>query len=258
MNKQQSSQEWNPGTYDTKLGFVSKLGQGILEWLDPKAGERILDLGCGTGDLAAEIAGFGSIVTGMDQSEPMIATARNKYPAMSFLVGDGEHFKVDAPFDAVFSNAALHWMTNATGVIESVREALKDGGRFVAEFGGKGNVDTFVRAFYQVMPRYDVNPAERDPWFFPSIGEYAGLLEQNGFEVRIAEHFDRPTPLPEGEKGVMHWLDGFGDAFFKGMDEAARQAAKQEVYETARQQLQVVNGVYQADYRRIRVAAVKL
>jgi Trans-aconitate methyltransferase len=257
MNNQ-STQAWNPGTYDTQLGFVSKLGKGILDWLDPRQDEQILDLGCGTGDLAAEISGIGAKVTGMDQSEAMIISARNKYPDIDFLVGDGEQFSLDARFDAIFSNAALHWMKDATGVIQSVRNALKNGGRFVAEFGGKSNVDTFVQAFYQVMPRYGINPAERNPWFFPSIGEYTSLLEQYGFEVRIAEHFDRPTPLPEGEKGVMHWLDGFGDAFFKGLGAAHRQTAKQEVYEEAKQKLQVVNGVYQADYRRIRVAAVKL
>ncbi|SFD61557.1 Trans-aconitate methyltransferase [Paenibacillus catalpae] len=256
MNNQ-STQAWNPGTYDAQLGFVSKLGKGILDWLNPKEGESILDLGCGTGDLAAEITGYGATVTGMDQSEAMIISARNKYPDIHFLVGDGEQFSFDAPFDAIFSNAALHWMKNAAGVIESVREALKSGGRFVAEFGGKGNVDTFVQAFYEVMPRYSINPAERNPWFFPSIGEYTSLLEQHGFRVQIAEHFDRPTPLPEGERGVMHWLEGFGDAFFKGLDDAERQAAKQEVFETAKQKLQAVNGVYQADYRRIRIAAVK-
>ncbi|WP_336772607.1 class I SAM-dependent methyltransferase [Paenibacillus sp. MMO-58] len=254
----QGTQAWNPGTYDTQLGFVSKLGKGILDWLDPQPGEHILDLGCGTGDLAVEIAGSGAKVTGMDQSEAMIVSARSKYPDINFIVGDGEQFSFEAPFDAVFSNAALHWMTNARGAIESVRDSLKGGGRFVAEFGGKGNVDVFVQAFYKVMPRYGIQPAERNPWYFPSIGEYASLLEQYGFEVKIAEHFDRPTPLPEGEKGVMHWLDGFGDAFFKGLDNADRQSAKQEVYDAARRKLLVVNGVYQADYRRIRISAVKL
>jgi trans-aconitate methyltransferase len=214
-------------------------------------------LGCGTGDLAVEIAKAGAQVTGMDQSGTMISSARTKYPDIHFIVGDGEQFTLDARFDAVFSNAALHWMKNASGVIGSVHHALKSGGRFVAEFGGKGNVDTFVQAFYEVMPRYGINPAERNPWFFPSIGEYTSLLEQHGFQVRIAEHFDRPTPLPQGDKGVMHWLEGFGDAFFKGLNDADKQAAKQEVYESAKHNLQVVNGVYQADYRRIRIAAVK-
>ncbi|NIK68545.1 class I SAM-dependent methyltransferase [Paenibacillus sp. BK720] len=254
----QGTQSWNPGTYDTQLGFVSKLGKGILDWLDPQPGEHILDLGCGTGDLAVEIAGTGSKVTGMDQSEAMIVSARSKYPEITFIVGDGEQFSFEAPFDAIFSNAALHWMKNARGVIESVRDSLKSGGRFVAEFGGKGNVDGFVRAFYEVMPRYGIEPAERNPWYFPSIGEYTSLLEEYGFEVRIAEHFDRPTPLPEGDTGVMHWLDGFGDAFFKGLEDAARQSAKQEVYEAAKQKLPTASGVYLADYRRIRISAVKL
>ncbi|GLX68366.1 class I SAM-dependent methyltransferase [Paenibacillus glycanilyticus] len=255
--EQQGTQAWNPGTYDTQLGFVSKLGKGILEWLNPQPNEFILDLGCGTGDLAAEIAGSGAKVIGMDQSASMIATAKTKFSGIDFLVGDGEQFEVDHPFDAIFSNAALHWMKDADGVIKSVRNGLKTGGRFVAEFGGKGNVDRLVQAFYEVMPHYGIDPAERNPWFFPSIGEYSSKLEQYGFEVRIAEHFDRPTPLPEGEKGVMHWLDGFGDAFFKGLDEENRQSAKQQVYENAKQKLQAIDGVYQADYRRIRVYAVK-
>lgn len=253
----QGTQAWNPGTYDTQLGFVSRLGKGIMEWLDPKQDERILDLGCGTGDLADELAKAGAQVTGMDQSEAMIITARSKYPDINFLVGDGEQFSFHEPFDAIFSNAALHWMKNATGVTESVWQSLRNGGRFVAEFGGKGNVETFVQAFYEVMPRYGINPAERNPWFFPSIGEYTSLLEKQGFRVTMAEHFDRPTPLPEGDKGVMHWLEGFGDAFFKGLNDADKQAAKQEVYGSAKHNLQVVNGVYQADYRRIRIVAVK-
>ncbi|MFF2093564.1 class I SAM-dependent methyltransferase [Paenibacillus sp. NPDC058174] len=254
-----SVQQWNPDSYDQHLAFVSKFGQGIMEWLNPQAGERILDLGCGTGDLSAVLAEKGANVSGIDYSAEMIAKAKEKYPTIPFSVEDGQNFTVNEPFDAVFSNAALHWMkSNPSGVIESVWNSLRSGGRFAAEFGGKDNVEAIVRAISEVLPKYGIDAEPLNPWYFPSIGEYCSLLEQQGFHVRSAELFSRPTELPDGDKGLLHWLSQFGDAFFHTLNNSDKEQVMQNINRLFREQQQLQaeeNAV--ADYYRIRVLAFK-
>lgn len=184
-----SEQTWKPQAYDQQLSFVSGYGKGLIEWLAPKPGEHILDLGCGTGDLAYEISASGARVTGMDASHEMIESAAAKYPSLTFIPEDGQNFTTATQYDAVFSNAALHWMRNAEGVIRSVHAALKPGGRLVAEFGGKGNVEGIYHAIRLVLlDSHGIDAATRNPWYYPSIGEYASLLEAHGFRVRMAYH----------------------------------------------------------------------
>ncbi len=218
-----SINSWKPELYDSKLGFVSEFGRGVVALLDPKPQETILDLGCGTGDLTHEIAKTGAIVTGMDLSAPMIGKARSKYPDIEFTTGNAQSFHLEGKFDAVFSNAALHWMKEASQVIACVWDALRHGGRFVAEFGGKGNVGLIADAIAEVLSRdFGIdNPLDRNPWFFPSIGEYSQLLESQGFRVAYACHFDRDTKLEDGEDGLDHWLTSFGDDFFCGVHRGA-------------------------------------
>ncbi|MGI8745682.1 MAG: class I SAM-dependent methyltransferase [Bryobacteraceae bacterium] len=187
---------WEPGLYDAVHSYVSSYGKDLVEVLAPKTGERILDLGCGTGTLTGEIARSGAIVTGIDSSPEMIGQARQNYPRLDFRLVDARTFRSADRFDAVFSNAALHWIQPPEDVAKTIREALKPAGRFIAEFGGKGNVRSIVEA------------AGFNPWYYPSIGEYAALLEQNGFEVTSAVLFDRPTTL-EGEPGLREWLGMF-------------------------------------------------
>ncbi|MFF2484163.1 class I SAM-dependent methyltransferase [Paenibacillus sp. NPDC058071] len=257
----ENEQTWKPETYDRHLAFVSQLGQGALELLAPKKGERILDLGCGTGDLTKQIAESGAIVSGMDYSESMIAAARSKFPGLPFHVGNGEQFQTDEPFDAVFSNAALHWMKGADGAIASVWNSLRPGGRFVGEFGGKGNVDLIVRSILDVLPEYGVTaPSDRNPWFFPSAGEYASKLERQGFWVRSIEHFPRPTALPDGEIGFIHWLDQFADVFFAGFTAPERQAAQKEIAALIQSRRKAQGAAPEsavADYVRLRFVAIK-
>ncbi|MFX3633369.1 MAG: trans-aconitate 2-methyltransferase [Candidatus Pristimantibacillus sp.] len=252
-----SIQQWKPESYDNHLGYVSRLGQGILEWLNPQPNEFILDLGCGTGDLAFEIAQAGAKVIGLDYSESMITAAREKYPDIEFQLGNGEIFTTSQRMDAVFSNAALHWMKNPTKVIQSVWNSLNNGGRFVAEFGGKGNVDSIVKAIYEVMPRYGIDASERNPWYFPTIGEYSHLLEKQGFHVTLAEHFARPTELPDGEQGIMHWLFQFADSFISPLSDSDRNAALQEITQIVKHKLQDGDTIIKADYSRIRMIALK-
>lgn len=248
---------WDAELYDNKLGFVSDFGRGAVEWLQPQAGESILDLGCGTGDLTYEISKSGARVTGKDYSKEMIEKAQSKYPHIPFQVENGETFRTTEQYDAVFSNAALHWMKQADKVVKSVQLALRPNGRFVAEFGGKGNVQTVVQGITEVLSQeYGLDAAERNPWYFPSIGEYSLLLEEHGFKVSYAYHFDRPTPLADGERGLTHWLDSFADDFFP---EFATEE-KTVIYEKIKDKIQsdlYKDGVWTADYKRIRIAAVK-
>jgi trans-aconitate methyltransferase len=161
---------WNPTLYDARASFVSELASDLVVWLRPKANERILDLGCGTGTLTAEIARYGAVVTGVDRSEEMIAGAREKYSELRFDIVDGQELAYSGEFEAVFSNAALHWMPRAADVVRGVQRALVPGGRFVAEFGGAGCVATVTQAVTDILSEWQIDPAPYVSWFFPSPG----------------------------------------------------------------------------------------
>lgn len=253
-----NDQVWASELYDSKLSFVSELGKGVVSLLAPVKGERILDIGCGTGDLTNEIAGFGAEVTGMDMSQDMLTKARAKYPHLRFIQGDAEQYIGDKAFyDAVFSNAALHWMKNAEGAARSIYQVLKPGGRFMAEFGGKGNVQIVTQAIYEVLEEeYNIHASELNPWYFPSIGEYSTLLEALGFHVAYAVHFDRPTPMHDGDEGLHHWLSGFSSSFFKGIDAKEKIHIYQKIADKTRAEL-FHDGVWYIDYKRIRIKAIK-
>jgi trans-aconitate 2-methyltransferase len=204
-----ATNQWDARLYDDKHAFVWKQGAALLELLAPQAGERILDLGCGTGHLTAQIAAAGAEVIGIDSASAMIDQARRTYPHLRFEVADARDFTLTGSFDAVFSNAVLHWIKEPAQVIEGIRRALKPGGRFVAEFGGRGNVQAIVAALDQATQATGSGRLEH-PWYFPSIAEYATLLERGGLEVTYAVLFDRPTPL-EGEAGMRHWIEMFAN-----------------------------------------------
>ncbi|SMF89306.1 Trans-aconitate methyltransferase [Paenibacillus uliginis N3/975] len=252
-----SDQVWKPEDYDRQLSFVSTYGRGLIELLAPQQGERILDLGCGTGDLANEIAASGSSVVGMDFSEEMIRRAKVKYPHLTFVVGNGEDFNTDTLYDAVFSNAALHWMTKAADAASSVYRALNPGGRFVAEFGGAGNIGMIAEAIQEVLSsQYGIDTNSRNPWYYPSIGEYASLLEKTGFRVALAHHFDRPTRLLGGENGIKDWLTHFGDNFFIGFTPDDKKNAIEHISQLTKHSLWKDDAFY-ADYKRLRIVAFK-
>lgn len=248
--------QWNAELYDEKMNFVSYYGRGLIEWLQPVSGERILDLGCGTGDLTAQLEKAGATVTGMDYSSEMIESTRIKYPHLPFLVADAHSYRTDEIYDAVFSNAALHWMTRPAEVVRSVWLALAPGGRFVAEFGGKDNCQRVVDAIGTVLAKNGLSAQERFPWYFPSIGEYSTLLEAQGFRVTLASHFDRPTRMPDGDLGLRHWLNSFGDSFFAGMSAEEKDEVCAKVTELLRPALFDEDG-WIVDYKRIRVIAYK-
>jgi len=245
---------WNPALYDERASFVPKLATDLLSWLAPLAGERILDLGCGTGALTQAIAGRGARVTGVDSSPDMITTAREKYPELAFAVADGQALGFAAEFDAVFSNAALHWMPRADDVLRGVNRALVPGGRFVAELGGHGCVATVTRAVAAVLAEWQMDATPYLSWFFPSPGRYAGLLEAHGFVARQLHYFERPTPMP-GEAGLGDWLGLFQSQL--KLDLGDRWATLcQKASERCRSAL-FRDGQWQLDYVRLRILATK-
>jgi trans-aconitate methyltransferase len=248
-------QQWAPDHYDDKLGFVSAMARDLVDLLQPQKGERILDVGSGTGNLTHEIAKSGADVVGIDVSSEMVRQARAKYPEISFLEADAETFRTSDLFDAVFSNAALHWMTNPQRVVESMWAVLKPGGRLVVEFGGRGNVKTLVFALNAALQELKVSKIPQ-PWYFPSLGEYAGLLESAGFVPTFAILFDRPTRLPDGEEGHKHWLDGFAGPFLSELSADARSWVVSRVYELTRPTL-FHDDHWVVDYKRLRALAIK-
>ena len=253
-----SQHHWDAKLYDGKHSFVSELGADLLNLLSPKSGEFILDLGCGTGYLTDTIAQCGAEVVGIDSAPTMIEQARSQYPHLKFEVADAINLQLTEQFDAVFSNAVLHWIKEPAKVIAGVYRALKPGGRFVAEFGGKGNVKAIVAAVDKVMQAADY-PLEqaRNRWYFPSIGEYGTLLEQQGLQLTFAALFERPTPLADGEKGMQNWLKMFANSLFQDMPAAEQLKIFADIEKQLRPYL-YQNGTWFVDYQRIRVIALKL
>ncbi|MFT4945598.1 MAG: trans-aconitate methyltransferase [Halovenus sp.] len=245
---------WNPDSYDGAHSFVFEYGQDVVDLLEPEAGEQILDLGCGTGHLSAEIAESGADVVGLDAAAEMVETARERYPDCVFVHADARMFPFEDSFDAVFSNAALHWIQDQERVLGGVSDALIPGGRFVAELGGRGNVAAIVDAVRAVAADrgYEVT----NPWYFPTIGEYATRLESHGLETQHAVLFDRPTELENGPDGLADWLGMFGDTLLAPIPAPERPAVVSAVTDRLREDL-YRNGTWVADYRRLRVVAVK-
>jgi SAM-dependent methyltransferase len=258
---------WNARAYDSSLGYVSSFGfvsaQGspLVDLLDPQPGEFVVDLGCGTGVLSAEIAARGARVLGIDGSPSMIEAAiasgrSTQFPGLDFTVGDGHDFTVSRPYDAVFSNAALHWLSrDPDSVIKCVRLALRPGGRFVAELGGAGNCAALTSAMLTAWREYGL-PEPELPWYFPSPGEYALRLERGGFTVRIIEHFDRPTPLDECPGGAADWVRMFAGSLLDHIPSEIATPLLRRVNELAAPALRRESG-WMADYVRLRFAAIR-
>jgi trans-aconitate 2-methyltransferase len=252
-----ASTKWDAGLYDSKHAFVWEKGRELIEWLSPREGERILDLGCGTGQLSSEIAAAGCSVVGVDLSAEMVREACRKFPDLRFEVCDARTLPFAQEFDAVFSNAALHWIPQAGEVVEGISRALKPGGRFVAEFGGKGNVQNVMAALEQGLTDLGVSSDGSNPWYYPSIAEYSSRLETHRLEVRQAILFDRPTKLEDGELGLANWIEMFCQSYLRRVPEAQRPAYLRAVEAAARPNLWKVDH-WELDYRRLRLAAWKV
>ena len=241
---------WNPDQYAENARFVSDLGAPVVEWLSPQMGERILDLGCGDGALTINLLSFGCEVVGVDSSPEMIEAAKSL--GLNAQVMDGQALQFNSAFDAVFSNAALHWMKNSESVIAGVWRALKPGGRFVGEFGGYGNVSAILTAIEFALSSRGLTVAS--PWFFPRAEDYQRLLESGGFTVKRIELSPRPTSLP-GDVGG--WLETFAQPYTFALPAADRKDLISKVIETLRPVLSDENGNWVADYVRLRFSATK-
>ena len=243
---------WNAKLYDDKHSFVWKDGASLVELLAPQPGENILDLGCRTGYLTAQIAAAGATVLGISNSTQMIEEARRSHPDIHFEVGDARNLAYVEQFDAVFSNAVLNWIVEAEKVVRGVARSLKPDGRFVAELGGQSHIWEIQTAMQKALQQVGVE-STHTPWYFPSIGEYARLLEKAGMEVTLATLIDRSTPL-EGEEGRRHWIEMFGDHFLSRVPTEQRD----EFFQLVEDELRPIlgrGGTWIADFRRLRVVA---
>lgn len=239
------SQQWNASLYDQRHAYVYQYGADLLPLLDPRPGERILDAGCGTGQLTARIAESGADVHGVDHSPEMIGKARAAFPGIRFEVADLASFEADQPYDAVFSNAVLHWIRDADAAARCLARALPPGGRLVAEFGGLHNVATVSEA-----------AGGAHPWYFPGIPEYGAVLERAGLELRQAWLFPRATKMDDPVSGLRSWITMFGAHWLNRVPESERESWFQRVEAEARPKL-FRDGDWYIDYWRLRVMAVK-
>lgn len=247
-----AGQSWQTESYVAHAGFVAELGAPVMDLLAPRKGERILDLGCGDGRLTEKIAATGAQVIGADASLELLASAAAR--GLQTVHADGHALPFDQEFDAVFSNAAMHWMKRPAEVIAGVHRALKPGGRFVGEFGGYGNVAAICTGLIAVLARRGIDGRENFPWFFPSAPEYTALLEAGGFKVREIALIPRPTPLPTGMAG---WLDTFVNPMTAGLSADERANVLAETVDLLATSLRDQSGNWIADYVRLRFAATK-
>ena len=245
-------QTWDPATYARNARFVSDLGAPVVELLAPRPGERILDLGCGDGVLTRKLVDLGCEVVAVDSSLPQVEAARAL--GLDARVIDAESLPFHDEFDAVFSNAVLHWIRRADPMIAGVYRSLRPGGRFVAECGGHGCVDNIRTALVRALDRRGIDGEARVPWYFPTPDDYRTRLQRAGFRVDRIGLIPRPTPLP-GD--VIGWLETFAQSFLNGLSEAARLEYLHEVRAVLEPQLRDRSGTWIADYVRLRFSATR-
>jgi trans-aconitate methyltransferase len=247
-------QTWDPETYGRAGAFVHQLAGGVVEWLNPQAGERILDLGCGDGQLTQRIGAAGAQVYGADLSPEMVAAARAR--AVEAEVANAEALPhADASFDAVFSNAALHWVRDHEAMLRQVHRVLKAGGRFVAEMGGHGNIAAIRVALIAALARHGLADREDGVNYYPTPESYTRRLESAGFRVERMALIPRPTPLGEG--GISTWLRTFRKGVIETLPEPLRDTVIDETAALLSTALRDEDGNWTADYVRLRFVAVK-
>jgi trans-aconitate methyltransferase len=245
-----SKQHWSAERYAATAHFVPAFGAPVVELLDPQPGERILDLGCGDGVLTEKIAAIGATVVAVDAAPDMVAAAKAR--GLDARVVPGQSLAFEREFDAVFSNAALHWMRPQEAVLDGVRRALKPGGRFVAEMGGHNNTAAVLTAVRAVLARRGIEALSLSPWYFPSAAAYQKKLEAAGFAVEEIAIIPRPTPI---EAGLAPWLDAFAEDFLHPLPAGDRATAKQEICDLLEPILRDETGLWIADYVRLRFRA---
>ena len=247
-----TTQQWDPHAYARHARFVSDLGAGVVDLLAPQPEERILDLGCGDGALTETLVAAGCRVVAVDGSAAQIAAARAR--GLDARHARAESLPFEGEFDAVFSNAVLHWIPDADAVLASVHRALAPGGRFVAELGGAGCVLIIRTALGDALARRGLDAAALDPWFFPTDDEYRARLEASGFIVKTMTLFPRPTPLPGS---LADWLETFAQPFLGAVPADDRRPLIDEVERAVRPKLFDADRGWTADYVRLRFSAYR-
>lgn len=245
--------QWNANQYANQFQFVPNYGEELFNLLKLKPGMKVLDLGCGTGDLTAKLKQLGAQVVGMDESEEMLHIARNKYPDITFIHGDACTLEVKEKYDAIFSNAVFHWIEDQNLLLDHISRALNKGGALVCEFGGRGCCEIIHNALRLAFKKRGLHYPFS--FYFPTIGEYAPIVEHYGLRVVYAVYFDRFTEL-QGEKGLEDWIEMFNQRPFEGVDKKEKEEIIQEAVESVRPLL-YHNGKWYADYVRIRLKAIK-
>jgi trans-aconitate methyltransferase len=243
-----AAQQWSAARYAQHAAFVPAFGASLLEWLAPTPGERILDLGCGDGTLTRQIAERGATVVGVDASADFVSAARQA--GSDARLGDARSLAFDGEFDAVFSNAVLHWVLDADAALSGIFRALRPGGRFVAEFGGHGCVAAIVVAVTVALERR--GRVLQSPWYFPTAEEYSAKLAAHGFTIESIELYPRLTPLPTGIRG---WLATFAGPMIDVLPEAERAPLVDDVERLLHPVLCDTAGRWTADYVRLRLIA---
>ncbi len=250
-----TGQTWNTAAYAEHGRFVATLGNAVLDLLAPQAGERILDLGCGDGALTERLAAIGGVVTGIDGALDMVTAARARGLTINHCSAAALPFTDE--FDAVFSNAALHWIPDAQAVVQGVHRALRPGGRFVAEMGGHGNIAAIRAALQAVLTGYGIDAEAAANSFFPTAAAYSRLLEAHGFAVQRIDLIPRPTPLPGGTEGMAIWLNTFRNGVLDLLSPSDRDLALTRTVALLRPILADADGLWTADYVRLRFHATR-
>jgi trans-aconitate methyltransferase len=247
------TQTWDPQTYGKTGAFVQELAGGVVEWLAAQPGEHILDLGCGDGKLTQRLAATGAYIIGVDSSPEMVAAARARGIAVEWANVEALPHPA-ATFDAVFSNAALHWVRNHDAMMASVHRVLKPGGRFVAEMGGHGNIAAIRVALIAVLARHGHADREDGVNYYPTVEGYTRRLERHGFHVERIALIPRPTPVADGMEA---WLRTFRRGVIEGLPESLQETVVRETAELLAPALRDEEGNWTADYVRLRFIATK-
>ncbi len=252
MKKEEEINEWHADKYKKHAGFVTRMALPVIDLLAPKPGERILDLGCGEGTPALEIEKSGAKVVAVDLSDDMVQKARQK--GLDARVANATDLPFEAEFDAVFSNATLHWVPQSRLALQNIAKALKKGGRFVAEFGGEGNVKAIREAIQTVFARHPEFGKLEIPWYFPSTEAYGALLKEEGFRVEYIERIPKPTAIDD----IANWLMLFTNGLTAHLTQEQETQFRHEARELLKASLYTEEKGWTADYVRIRVKAVKV
>ena len=247
--------DWNASDYQKNFSFVPSYGESVMSLLTKPAGAFVVDLGCGNGSLTPKLAEKGYRVLGIDDSDTMLALAKVNHPEQTFRKGNAINFQLEEKADAIFSNAVLHWIDakDQQELLNNLVQQILPGGEFVCEFGGYGNAEKVHSTLEQCFRERGL--AYPRVFFFPTIGQYAPMLEKAGFRVEYATLFDRPT-VQVGPDGLANWIRMFVKEPFREVPEPVQDEIIQETVRRLRGTLWDGDH-WSVDYVRIRFRAVR-